>query len=218
MAETPTLGSFVAERGRKVRLRSGEMLFCEGDESRAVYAVVSGRINLFITTPAGRDVILGFKVPVQGFGELSAIDAGPRSASAIAMESTLIAQMTGDEFLDQLHQVPTLSLTVLRGLAEQLRALNGRMSARSSDHTPQRVGQLLIELTVKFRRHGPIGPVVVIPISQDEVASWVGSTREATARSLALFRKTGAIETGRNRITVVDAESLQRAMREAAEA
>ena len=217
MTDTPTLGAFVAERGRKVRLRTGESLFREGDESRAVYAVVSGRINLFITTPVGRDVILGFKVPVQGFGELSAIDAGPRSASAIAMESTLIAQMTGDEFLDQLYQVPTLSLTVLRGLAEQLRALNGRISARSSDHTPQRVGQLLIELTVKFRRHGPAGPVVVIPISQDEVAAWVGSTREATARSLALFRRAGSIETGRNRITVVDTESLQRLMREAAE-
>ena len=217
MTDTPTLGAFVAERGRKVRLRTGELLFREGDESRAVYAVVSGRINLFITTPVGRDVILGFKVPVQGFGELSAIDAGPRSASAIAMESTLIAQMTGDEFLDQLYQVPTLSLTVLRGLAEQLRALNGRISARSSDHTPQRVGQLLIELTVKFRRHGPAGSVVVIPISQDEVAAWVGSTREATARSLALFRRAGSIETGRNRITVVDTESLQRLMREAAE-
>ncbi len=214
MDEAQTLGAFIVARGRRVRIRPGEVLFREGDISSSVYAIVSGRINLFITTPTGRDVILGFKVPVQGFGELSAIDAGPRSASAVAMESTVIAQMTGDEFLDQLQQVPVLSLVVLRGLAEQLRSLNSRMLARTSDHTPQRVGQLLIELCVKFRRHNPGDACVVIPVSQDEVAAWVGSTREATARALAVFRAAGAVETGRNRIVVIDSNSLLRAMRE----
>jgi CRP/FNR family transcriptional regulator, cyclic AMP receptor protein len=217
MDEAQTLGAFIAARGRKVRIRSGEVLFREGDISSSVYAIVSGRINLFITTPSGRDVILGFKVPVQGFGELSAIDAGPRSASAIAMESTVISQMTGDEFLDELQQVPVLSLVVLRGLAEQLRALNGRISARTSDHTPQRVGQLLIELSVKFRRHNPTSGSVVIPLSHDEVAAWVGATREATSRALSLFRSAGAVETGRNRIVVCDASALIRTMRDTAD-
>jgi CRP/FNR family transcriptional regulator, cyclic AMP receptor protein len=217
MDEAQTLGAFIAARGRKVRVRSGEVLFREGDVSSAVYAVISGRINLFITTPTGRELILGFKVPVQGFGELSAIDAGPRSASAVAMESTLIAQMTGDEFLDELQHVPVLSLVVLRELAEQLRALNTRISARTSDHTPQRVGQLLIELGVKFRRHSPTAGRVVIPVSQEEVAAWVGSTREATSRALALFRTAGAVETGRNRIVIADGNALLQVMRASAD-
>lgn len=102
-----TLGGFVTELGTKVSLKSGQILFREGDDSRCVYACVSGRINLFITTPVGRGVMLGFKVPGQAFGELSAIDGGPRSATAVAMGPAVIAQLGGDEFLNRLSRAPS---------------------------------------------------------------------------------------------------------------
>lgn len=203
-----SLGEFIAARGRKVTLRSGESLFREGDVSTCVYACVGGRINLFVTTPTGRDVMLGFKVPTQGFGELSAIDGGARSASAVAVGPVTVSQMSGDEFLDELDQVPALSLIVLRELSEHLRRLNGRLSAGSSENTTERVAHLLVELSAKFRRHGGPATRVQLPVTQDEVAAWVGATREATARSLAVLRKAGAVETGRNLIVVVDPAQL----------
>jgi CRP/FNR family transcriptional regulator, cyclic AMP receptor protein len=203
-----TLGKFVGQLGTKVSLRAGQILFREGDESRCVYAVVSGRINLFITTPAGRDVMLGSKVPGQAFGELSVIDGGPRSATAVVMEPTTIAQLSGDEFLDQLARAPHLSIALLRELAEHLRVSNGRASARASDNLTARMAHLLLELAAKFRRHGgPVNPVE-LPITQDELAAWVGSTREAVSRSLSAMRKAGVIETGRNKIVLCDPQAL----------
>ncbi len=47
-----------------------------------------------------------------------------------------------------------------------------------------------------------------VAITQDEVAAWVGSTREAAARSLALLRECGAVRTGRGRITILDPDLL----------
>ena len=202
------LGGFVAARGQRVDLRAGQVLFHEGDKSRSVYACVSGRINLFITTPAGRDVMLGFKVPIQAFGELSAIDGGLRSASAVAMGPATVVRLSGDEFLDRLDQVPQLSLLVLRELADHVRRVNARLSAGSSENTTERVGHLLIELASKFRRHGTSTDRLELPVTQDEVAAWVGASREATARSLATLRRAGAVETARNRITVVDVGHL----------
>ncbi len=217
MGSTATLGGFVAELGTRVSLKPGQVLFREGDQSQCVYAVVSGRINLLITTPAGRDVMLGSKVPGQAFGELSVIDGGPRSATAVAMEPTLIAQLGGDEFLDQLSRAPHLSIALLRELAEHLRVSNGRAAARASDNLTARMAHLLIELGAKFRRHGtPTHQVdrvdrddrVELPITQDELAAWVGSTREAASRSLSVMRKAGVIETGRNKIVLCDANAL----------
>ncbi len=206
--EQLTLGAFVAARGRRVDYASDRVLFHEGDESRSVYACVSGRVNLFITTPVGREVILGAKTTGQAFGELSALDGARRSASAVAMEPTSIALLSGDDFLSALTDAPGLALLVLRDLAEHLRIANGRAAARTSENVGERVAHLLVELTEKFRRHGgPINPVA-LPITQDELAAWVGSTREAVARSLVPMRKCGALETGRNRIVIHDVSSL----------
>ncbi len=202
------LGEFVAARGRRVNVGTGQVLFHEGDASKSVYACVTGRVNIVINTPTGRELLLGMKTPTQAFGELSAIDGGRRSASAIAMEPSTVSQMSSDDFLDELAQAPRLALVVLRELSGHLRMLNARVSARTSENTTERVAHLLIELSTKFRRHGVEEGRSELPITQDEVAAWVGSTREAAARSLASLRKCGVIETGRHKIIVCDESSL----------
>jgi CRP/FNR family transcriptional regulator, cyclic AMP receptor protein len=208
MGESITLGEFVAKRGRKMNLRAGQVLFHEGDESKAVYACATGRVNLYITTPTGREVMLGSKVPVQAFGELSALDGGCRSASAVAMEASTIVQLTADEFLDELALAPHLTLHLLRVLAEHLRMSNARVSARSSENVTARVAHLLIELGEKFKRHGGTSRDIELPITQDELAAWVGSSREAVARSLGTLRRDGTVETRRNKIILLDAARL----------
>ena len=213
MSPPPSLGRFVIERGQHVVLRSGQSLFHEGDASSCVYACVRGRICLFVSTPAGREVTLGVKEAGDGFGELSAIDGAPRSATARAIEPSVVAQLSGAEFLDAVEVVPSLAIAVLRELAEHLRRTANRVSARSSQSTTQRVGHVLIELTLKFRRHGDASGPTTLPITQDELAAWVDSTREATARALAVFRRAGAVSTGRNKITIVDDDALLVAMR-----
>ena len=54
---------------------------------------------------------------------------------------------------------------------------------------------------------------IELPITQDELAGWIGATREATARSLATFRRAGAISTGRHRIVLHGLDVLADVMR-----
>lgn len=198
----------MAERGRSLRLDEGETLFSEGELSTSVFACTRGRINLFVTSPSGRELILGTKTPVQGFGELSAISGAPRTATALAMEPSTISVLTGTEFLEALQSEPTLALEVLRELGSQLAKVNLRFTSMAVDSTTARVAQLLIDLGVKLQRHASPGTVTV-DVTQDEVAAWVGSTREAAARSLAVLRKSGTIHTARGCITLVDLEALE---------
>lgn len=201
------LGALIAARGRSRSLSVGEMLFAEGDHSTSLYACVSGRVNLFVTSPGGREVMLGTKIPVEGFGELSAISGAPRTATARTMEPTVIAAMPADEFLAEIENVSSLAIAVLRELAAQLAVTNLRLSARSVESADTRVAQLLVDLGARFRRHGGTD-LSDIPITQEEVAAWVGSSREAAARSLASLRRCGCIRTGRGRITILDLDLL----------
>ena len=115
------LGELIVRRGTRMTLRAGQVLFAEGDPSTCVYCCISGRIKVFVTTPTGRDLLLGVKGPGQAFGELSAIDLRPRSAAASAIERSVVAQLSADDFLDSLHSMPGLAVLVLRDLADQLR-------------------------------------------------------------------------------------------------
>ncbi len=202
------LGAFVTHRGEPQHLDAGETLFLQGERSSTVYACTKGRINLFVTSPNGREVILGTKTPVEGFGELSAISRSVRSATAQAMEPTVVHCLPGPAFLDALDGESDLALVVLRELVSHLMRANIRLSARSAETSNQRVANLLVELGTKFERHGN-GTSIEVPVTQDEVAAWVGATREAAARSLALLRRAGAIATGRGRITIVDTGLLE---------
>ena len=176
-----TLGELIVSRGTRMTLRSGQVLFAEGDPSTCVYCCIDGRIKVFVTTPTGRDLVLGVKASGHAFGELSAIDLRPRSAAATAMERSVVAQLGADQFLDALQTVPGLAVIVLRELAEQLRRANARVIARDSESTSVRTANLLLELGEKFQRHSPSPGDIVVPIGQDELASWIGATREATA-------------------------------------
>lgn len=208
-----TLGELIAARGTKVRLSAGEPLFHEGDPSTSVYACSYGRIKVFVTTPAARDLLLGIKTPVQGFGELSAIDGRPRSASAVATELSVVAQLPAEDFMDSLRTAPELAVVVLRELSDQLRRANARVASRDAQSTTVRTGELLVELGAKFRRHAPATDAIELSITQDELAAWIGATREATARSLATFRRAGAISTGRHRIVLHGLDAVSDVLR-----
>lgn len=203
------LGAFVAERGRLLHLDAGQVLFSEGERSDSVFACTGGRVNLFVTMPTGRELILGTRTAVEGFGELSAIAEAPRTATAQAMEPSTIRVMPGRGFLEGLESEGRLAIEVLRELAAQLTAANLRLSSRAVDSTTARVAQVLVELGGKLRRHAD-PDVQSLDVTQDEVAAWVGSTREASARSLAVLRKSGMIFTGRGSITVLDVDALER--------
>lgn len=207
--DLPAVGFLVADLGRPRSLAPGEILFLEGDHSASVYAVVEGRIRLFVSLPSGQELLLGMKVPGDEFGELSAIDGRPRSASAMASERSVVAELPSDRFLSAISDRPEYWLTVCQSLSAQLRRANDRLIARNSSSATVRTGRMLIELASLMMRHGDGAcDVFELPMTQSDLAESIGATRESTARALAQFRRAGLIETCRGRIVVHDVVGL----------
>lgn len=208
MAISQALGRFVIEHGTRQRLTTGRVLFRQGDSSQTVYACVDGRINLTLTSPSGRELMVATVTAGTAFGELAALDGAPRSATATTATSTEIAQLPGDAFLAGIARDPELALGVLQLMATHMRRTTERVAARATENSTARVAHLLVELAARFGRFDGTQPVV-LPITHDELAMWVGSTREAASRSLALLRATGTVTSGRGNITVVDVAALE---------
>ena len=206
--EYSTIADAITDLGVARAYDAGDLLFVEGERSHSVYACVEGRVRIFLTTPSGRELLVGIKEPGDEFGELSALDGRPRSASAAAIDSTVVAVLPADRYLDLLLSAPHLSVAVCQSLSAELRRANDRLVVRDSCSATVRTGRMLVELASLMMRHGGQADSYELPLTQTDLAGWIGATRESTARALARFRRAGFVRTGRGQIVVLDVLGL----------
>ena len=90
--------------------RKGQTVIEAESASGEVYFVAEGRVNVLNLTPAGREVVFASLGPGESFGELAAIDGGPRSATIVAAEESLIAELSSQHFLTLLERQPGVAL------------------------------------------------------------------------------------------------------------
>ncbi|HVE63263.1 MAG TPA: Crp/Fnr family transcriptional regulator [Mycobacteriales bacterium] len=189
--------------------RTGAALFHAGDPSDWVVLVVAGRVKIVEHTADGREVLLAVRGPGQLIGELSAIDGEPRSASAIAMDDVEVLLVDASGFHSYLESHPSAAVALLRLLTVRLRDADRKRVEYSSHDVLGRVALRLLELAEEYGEADGTGVRITLPLSQDELASYTASSREAVAKALRTLRDRKVITTDRRAFTVIDIEGLR---------
>lgn len=190
--------------------RAGQALFREGDPPGPVFVLAEGRVDVEVLTPSGRPVLLAVKRPGDLVGELAAILGTDRSATATAREPVAVDVVAPDAFREALAQRPELMASVLAQLAHDVRAVGAEHVRRSEGSVTQRVAAGLLSLAARSVEHEGASDVTTIRIGHDDLAAWIGASREAVSRSLGDLRRLGALSTGRCRIAIPDLAALRR--------
>lgn len=202
--------------GRRRRFRPRQRLFREGEPGDHVVAIVAGRVKVSVQTRSGREILLAVKEPGDLVGELSVIDGRPRSATATALEPVDALVVTAPAFVEFLESHPRIAVRLLKALAAQIRAADRRSVDRDAGDITCRVARRLVDLAERLGEHRGSGVEVTLAVSQDDLAAWVGATREATSRALGRLRSEGWLTTGRQRIVLIDLPALRRRAHESA--
>jgi CRP-like cAMP-binding protein len=199
----------LASMGRQRRYRKSQVIFREGQPGGTVLAIRAGVVKISVVTPTGRDILLAVKEPGSLVGELSAIDGRPRSATATALDVVEAIALPDHAFNEFLDKHPRMAVGLLRTLADQIREAATRTADRDTGDTTSRVARRLVSLAERYGEYN--GPVIEVnlPITQEDLAGWVGATREATSRSLGRLRDLGCLRTGRQRIVLLDVPALR---------
>jgi len=114
------------ERFVKTHSKS-EVIFQQNAKGKEMYVIYSGKVRLVLTTPDGREKVLGVLEPGEFFGEMALIDFGAniRSATAIADEDdTRLLVLDRAKFTYLIRHQPEFALIIMRKLAERLREAN----------------------------------------------------------------------------------------------
>jgi CRP/FNR family transcriptional regulator, cyclic AMP receptor protein len=196
--------------GRVRRYPAGETLFHEHDPPDAVLLLQSGRVKMTCATDAGREALLAIRETGDLIGEMSAIDGVPRLASAVALEPVEVLVLSSQAFVAYLERTPSVALVLVRLLNRRLRDTARERIEFAALDTVGRVCSRLVELADRFGAPGEDGQRVDVAITQEDLAAWTASSREAVIRALRTLRELGWIETRRRGITLLEVDALRR--------
>jgi CRP/FNR family transcriptional regulator, cyclic AMP receptor protein len=217
LAETELFGNLaadslsgLAERTISRTIEKGQAVFWEGEDGRTLYVVVDGHVKVTVSSPEGEEMVMATLRPPQVFGELSLVDGGDRSATAIAVERTTLLGLDRDALIHVLRHYPTPVDDLLRTLGGLIRRLTDQASDLVFLDLQGRVAKLILAIAERDGSSSEASPVVDIGLTQTELAEMVGGTRQSLNQALHAFERRGWIALEGRQITVLDHQALRR--------
>jgi CRP-like cAMP-binding protein len=195
---------------RRRRASRGQPLLRAGAAGDEVVIVLEGRVKLVAYGADRREVVLGLRGPGDLIGEMAALGGQRRTASAVAVdEDVQAAYLSAEELRRFLAAHPGVALVLIRMLVRRLSEADRDRIDLATQDSVGRVAKRLVELAADHGTPDGAGTRIELSLTQDELASWTGATRETVSRALALMRRLGWIGTDNRSITVLDADALR---------
>jgi CRP/FNR family transcriptional regulator, cyclic AMP receptor protein len=166
----------------------GAILFIEKQDPRGVFLLCEGTVKLTINSSEGKTLILKIAKPGEALGLTSVLSGAPYEVTAETMHPCHVAFIRHDDFLRFVAQHPEVSQAIVRqlsssyqGACEQLRTVGLSESAQG------RLAKLLLDWSAEAERTKP-GTRVQFHLTHEEIAEFIGSTRETVTRTFSEFR------------------------------
>jgi CRP-like cAMP-binding protein len=189
-----------------------EVLFHEGDPADALHLIDTGRVAVRITTARGDVATLDVVGPGEMVGELALLPPiGRRGATAVALEATETRMISAAAFSQLRAARPELNDFLFGILANRVRRLNERLIEALYVPVEARVARRLLSVAGQYARSDD--PLVIVPLTQDDLAGLAGTTRESVNRLLRRLQLEGMLELRRGEISLLDQERLARLAR-----
>jgi CRP-like cAMP-binding protein len=195
---------------RRRKFDRNEVIFHEGDPGDTLHLVSQGHVALRVTTPLGDTATVRIVKAGEFFGELAVVSPGPRNATAVALEGAETRSLHRTDFEGVIATHPTVERVLVDALVSEVRRLATQLLDALYVPVEKRVWRRLVDLVELF---GDGTGDTVIPLTQEDIAQVVGTTRPTVNRLLREGEEAGVLRIARGRIEVVDAGALQRRAR-----
>jgi len=166
----------------------GAVLFLEKQDPRGVFVLCSGQVKLSISSSGGKTLILRIAKAGEILGLMAALSGSPYEVTAETLRPCQVAFIRREEFLRFVAKHPEVYQGVVRqlsslysGACEQLRTVGLSASA------PEKLARLLLEWSAEGTSTKQ-GTQIKMPLTHEEIAELIGSTRETVTRTLSQFK------------------------------
>lgn len=207
---TPQDRERLSELMKDQSLKKGEVLFRRGSEGDSLYIVRSGKIKISLQSATGDEVVLAIFADYDFFGEMALLDGLPRSADATAIEPTEVASLSREDFLFFVNGSRNAIRAVLLSLSQRLRRTDDLLQDTCFLNISGRFAKKLLELAESHGESDGEAVYIRIPLTQRDLASMVGTTRESINKEFRILREKGLVNIQESEIVILNMERLRR--------
>lgn len=187
-----------------------DIIFNEGEPVDSFYFVNEGKIKLYKYNKDGKEQILHILSDGDFFGELNLFTEGEYKFNAETIEKTKVCSLTKENFRNIILRNPEISIKMMESLGERLSVIENLAQNLSTNDIDARIAYLLINLMDKYSETKEGVKIINLPLSREDMANYIGVTRETISRKLKKFELEGIINIiGTKNIEILDEESLR---------
>ena len=204
----------LAAAGVEQIFRAGSVLCRAGDESSQVMIIDSGWVKVSVKVSAGaeaREDILAIRGQGDVVGERAALTTQVRSATVTALDEVSAMVVPAERFAEFLRGHPRAAEVLQRQIIERREEDRARLSLGEPAGAERRLAWLLLDLAQRRGSYQQVSPAMfTLPVSQQELADWAGTSPDTVGRFLRSWRERGIIARSdrARRLTVVDLDGL----------
>ncbi len=185
----------LARQMRVRRYRAGEVIYHRGDPASDAFVVQSGLVKVLLLDESGREALVSVLGRGELFGELALFQEGPREATIVAVLPTTALQLSREACWRVLERNPKAREFMFKRLSGTIQRLSDKLEGFAFLDVPGRLAKYLLEIDRSAAE---------LPLTQDDLASAIGSTRVTVNKILADFEKRGLVKVERRRLDVLD--------------
>jgi len=192
---------------RVERYTAGREIFAKGSPGQSLVAVLRGRIKISSLSNEGKEIVFNIVNAPEIFGEIAVLDGEERSADATAMTDCELLVLNRRDFLHLLENRADLCMIMLRILCQRLRQTSEQVEDVMFRHLESRLAKRLLHLA---QRVGLQSTSVELHVSQRELGSMAGGSRESVNKILQNWHRQGLIDLGKASVLIRDIGALRR--------
>src|SRR5262252_3673152 len=186
---------------RMTTVRRGQVIYRQEDTAEGLFLLKRGRVRLSRLSSSGRKLEVAVLDPGTFFGEMPMLGVSMRSASAEAVDDSLLCVMSEADVERLVLSKPQVGLRMIEILGRRLAAAEARLEDFAYRSASSRIATALLRMSNDGAIEG---------VSHQDLADAVGAYRETVTKILDEFEAAGLVALGRRRLEVLDAEALQR--------
>lgn len=191
------------------RYRKNQVLFVEGDVSRTLYFILSGRIKVYRLSRDGRERIVNMLGPGELMAAVPFFDGGGYPASAEVVDDAEIARLRWDDFQSIARDNPIVLFAMLKLMAKRVRQAQADIHGLALKSATARLARRLLELAEAYGEANDAGIEIDLKLNREELGALIGTSRETTTRVLRQFELERVICLDGCKVTIIKPFVLQ---------